>query len=1123
MISSQPPATSSWPANPAPADAGGHVFLSYRSDDAEFTLLLAAALRRAGVRLWMDRLSILPGEDWRNVLQAALHSAVATIPVITRGYVESRYCQRELSRADRIGCPVIPVLLEKIDETQWPMEVERAQFFDFSDWRSPNSFRRNAEKLAAVLRTHFAGRISFEPDETECALTDLAVDLYTRRGMQEYLEQVSEADRVVSHGLVRPEPPGIRAWMEHASFVVIDHTPALGEVSPLAGRRSQPRPLAQIRESHPRCVLVGEPGSGKTSALHNLVLNDIHNWQLMRTGPLPLLINLVDWEDQMSLPDLIQAHWKLPGDPLRLLARGAITLYLDGLNEIGGHRHHKAGLLRKWLASATAPQQVLITCRAQDYSFDISLGLPLAQTDPLSPENIQFFVQSWLGPQAGALLLTRVLGGEEQQREQATQPLRLLARNVFLLGALCLLHKSQAGGAGEENRGTLLRRVTAEMWRRQQDDNAFRGLRLESLEAALGALAGAMIAEERGVYVSEAFALGHVGGRDLLAAAERANFLQRHGNRLRFTWQAQMEYFAAVAQRDGSFLRQVRAPVTGAGGERQQDSREMMIITAACLAPRPEETLLAINRVNPFLALRCIANGIDVPPRSVEPVIGNLVRVAHSAQHDARVATASALAEIDLALALPVLLTAMREGAPAVRRAAVMALWQLEVPLIASLRESLAQPGPGLADATRVAIRNLRDRGLPTLLLLLMDEDARLRRGACLALAWLQDRAGVPGLMQLLHDSDDLVCIEASAALGNLRDGMAAPALVANLRHGNWRVRRAATLALATLGAPALATLLPQLESDEPNVRRLVTAALARIEGPQVDKALRRMRRDADAKVRSAAVEALRSREADQPGAAFAQATVASQGAGAMAQVPDTLESLLTNLRRSAWGEREQASRALTAWAQHFRDKRNDHIVRRLCSLLRDPDWMLRWAAVEALAALGNPAASDALAPLLQDVNQPMRIAAVRALLECGDGRAARHLLPLVRDPDNLVREAVAEALGQLRHPQGIAALGELSRDREPLVRLAAVMALGQSGRREGEPFAIDALRDADPMVRWYAVAALEYIGTRRCVPALQALTDESAHPHWEPREMGELARYVLQQLGANAGPTPGR
>lgn len=1119
MIGSQAPATSSWSGQPAPATEGGHVFLSYRSDDAEFTLLLAAALRRRGVRLWMDRLNILPGADWRKVLQEALHSAVATIPVITRGYVDSRYCQRELSRADRIGCPVIPVLLERIDETQWPMEVERAQYFDFSDWRSPNSFQRNVDKLVAVLRSHFAGRVTFVPDATECALTDLAVDLYTRRGLQEYLEHSSEADRVVSQDQLRPQPPGIRAWLEHATFVVVDHTPALGEMAPLAGRRARPRSLAQIRERHPRLMLVGDPGSGKTSALHNLVLNDIHNWQLLRTGPLPLLIHLADWDDRMSLPDLIHAHWSLPGDPLRLLTRGAITLYLDGLNEISGHRHHKVGLLRKWLASATAPQQVVITCRAQDYRFDVSLGLPLAQTDPLSPANIRFFAHSWLGQRAGDLMLARIVAGEGEE----TRPLHLLARNVFLLGALCLLHRSRPGGVEDENRGTLLRRATAEMWLRQQTDSALSGVRLEALEAALGALATAMIAEERGVYVSQDFALGHLGRRDLLEAALRANFLQRRGQRLRFTWQAQMEYFAASAQRDGAFLQQARAPVTGEGGARQLDSREQMIITAACLAPNPEEMLLGINRVNPFLALRCIANGIDVPARTVEPIIGNLIRVAHSAQHDARVATASALAEIDLELALPVLLTAMREGAPAVRRQAILALWQLEVPLLASLRESLAQPGPGpgLADATRIAIRNLRERGLPTLLLLLMDEDARLRRGASQALAWLQDRAGVPGLLQLLHDSDDLVSIEASAALGSLGDGMAAPALIANLRHGNWRVRRAAALALATIGAPALNALLPQLESDEANVRRLVTAALSRIEGAGVDQALRRMQQDADPRVRSAADEALRSRAAEQPGALAAPQPGASQSAHAPS--PDTLESLLANLRRSSWGQREEAARALSVWAQHFQGKRNDHIVGRLCQVLHDPDWMLRWAAVEALATLGNPAASDALAPMLQDSNQPLRIAAIRALLECGDEHAARHLLPLTRDRDNLVREAVAEALGRLVHPEGIAALGELSQDREPLVRLAAVVALGESRRLEGEHFAIAALRDSDPMVRWYAVAVLEHIGTWRCVPALRALTGEQGHPHWEPWEMGELARYVLQQLDANGRPDAGQ
>ncbi len=1127
MSFSHQPATSPWTGSPATTSAAGagrgkdsghgrqgagsghergssgHVFLSYRSDDAEFTLLLAAALRRQGLRLWMDRLNILPGADWRGEILNALHSAVAVIPVISRGYVDSRYCQRELSRADRIGSPLVPVVLERIDETQWPMEIERAQYFDFSDWRSPNSFRRHVERLVSVLRAHFAGRVSYVPDETECMLTDLAVDLYTRRGMQEYLEQVSDVERVLGDGRLQPEAPGIRAWMEQAGFVVVDHAPALGDAAPLVGRRSQPRPLAQIRERHPRLVLVGEPGSGKTSALHNLVLNDIHHWQLLRTGPLPLLISLADWADDVSLPDLMRAQWALPGDPLRLLARGAITLYLDGLNEISGRRHHKVGLLRKWLASATAPRQVLITCRAQDYRIDLSLGLPLVLGDPLSPENIRFFVHSWLGSEAGSGLLAEVLPGEGA----TPRPVHLLARNLFLLGALCLLHKTRGGDKGELNRGTLLRRVTAEMWLQQRDAK----VRLEEVEAGLGRLARAMLAEERGVYVTLEYALGQVGRRELLEAALHANFLQRRGERVRFTWQAQMEYLAAGAQGDGGYLRQLRAPVTGEGGDRQADSRETMIITAACLAPDGEATLLAINRVNPFLALRCIANGIDVPARTVEPVIGNLIRVAHSAQHDARVATAGALAEIDLELALPVLLAAMREGSPAVRRAAILALWQLDVPLLGTLRDGLAQSGQGLPDATRVAIRNLRERGLPTLLMLLMDEDARMRRGACQALALLQDGAGVPGLVQALHDSDDLVVMEAGAALGSLRDGMAASTLVGKLRHGNWRVRRAASMALAMIGAPALDSLLPQLESDEPNVRRLASAALSRIEAPGVEKALRRMKRDPEATVREAAVEALRSREADLPGAV--QAAVPRR-----AQPPDTLESLLDGLRRPGWGEREEAARALGAWAQHFRGRRNGHIVRRLCQALQEPDWMLRWAVVEALAALGNPQAGDALAPLLEDPNQPLRIAAVRAIMECGAASAARHLLPLARDPDNLVREAVAEALGRLRHPRGSATLGALSQDAEPLVRLAALMALGTSGAREGEPYAIAALQDAEPMVRWYAVAALEHIGTQRCVPALRALTDEHAHPHWEPRGTGELARHVLQQLDAARG-----
>jgi hypothetical protein len=39
----------------------GHIFLSYRSIEADFALQLAADLKNIGVKLWMDRLDVGKG------------------------------------------------------------------------------------------------------------------------------------------------------------------------------------------------------------------------------------------------------------------------------------------------------------------------------------------------------------------------------------------------------------------------------------------------------------------------------------------------------------------------------------------------------------------------------------------------------------------------------------------------------------------------------------------------------------------------------------------------------------------------------------------------------------------------------------------------------------------------------------------------------------------------------------------------------------------------------------------------------------------------------------------------------------------------------------------------------
>src|SRR5688572_14957658 len=94
----------------------GHIFISYRSIESDFALRLAADLKNAGLNIWLDRLDagINAGDDWIQVLQDALDECSAVIAILSPDYVVSKYCRRELKRADVLGRPVYPVLLRKL-------------------------------------------------------------------------------------------------------------------------------------------------------------------------------------------------------------------------------------------------------------------------------------------------------------------------------------------------------------------------------------------------------------------------------------------------------------------------------------------------------------------------------------------------------------------------------------------------------------------------------------------------------------------------------------------------------------------------------------------------------------------------------------------------------------------------------------------------------------------------------------------------------------------------------------------------------------------------------------------------------------------------------------------------
>jgi hypothetical protein len=175
--------------------------------------------------------------------------------------------------------------------------------------------------------------------------------------------------------------------------------------------RSQREPYEDVLAAFPMIspvMLLGDPGAGKSTSLWKIFLDSAGR-------KLPILIRLGNWTRDEPLAEFFlreapEVAWAIDA----LHKAGRLVLLLDGLNEMPtAKRDTKAKEIGDFIASLPGRPAVMISCRREDHTGALDLGLDTLTLEPLSPRQILAAVRKWTSLELADRFFWQLTGNPE--------------------------------------------------------------------------------------------------------------------------------------------------------------------------------------------------------------------------------------------------------------------------------------------------------------------------------------------------------------------------------------------------------------------------------------------------------------------------------------------------------------------------------------------------------------------------------------------------------------------------------------------------------------------------------------------------------------------------------------
>ncbi|WP_375470814.1 NACHT domain-containing protein [uncultured Nostoc sp.] len=809
-------------------------------------------------------------------------------------------------------------------------------------------------------------------------VADHSIDFYT------YLESLSEDDTYSDwQDLYTPtdaidrqrlEPKKSRRRLDLSLMVQTVPQQQEGE-APDKEKIERLNILEGLRKYAPvHVLLVGKPGSGKSTALERLLWEEAEKcrgaWEQRsreeaeKLTRIPVVVELRRYKT--SVLDLIRdflTRYNLDLNSIEienLLFTGRFLLLVDGLNELPNEeaRRDLDGFRQKY--HRVTP--MIFTTRYLGVGGDLGIEKKL-EMQPLTEAQMQHFVRAY----------SEV--GDEMLRQLAGR-LRELAETPLLLWMLCEVFNDAK--QIPTSLGELFRWFSGEYHKLKGDVPIAEGLRNWQADL-LQHLAFVMMQGDNSTelrltiskqqarnvlatFLQNKVAFSENRAREWLEDLLKYHLIQlRTDDQIEFRHQLIQEYYAA------EFL---LPQLDNIGDEKlKKDYLNYLKWT------EPIALMLGLLG-DKKQALRVVKLALDV----VDWKLG--ARLAGEVKREYQKETVDLILELDLHKVLKVELLGITHSENS----------------ITFLSNSLQDEDSDVCRSAAEALGKIgNEAAISALIKALQDEDSDVRWSAAEALGKIGNETAVSALIKALQDEDSDVRWSAAEALGKIGNEAAVSALIKALHHKDSDIRRSAAEALGKIGnEAAVSALIKALQDKDFDVRWRAAEALGKIDNEAAVSALIKALQDEDSDVRRSAAEAL--------GKIGNEAVVSA--------LIKALQDKDSDVRRSA--------------AEALRKIGNEAAVSALIKALQHEDYSIRWRAAEALGKIGNEAAVSALIKALQDEDSDVRRRAAEALGKVGNEAAIFALIKALQHEDYSVRWRAAKALGEIAGSEVLRQIWEL-------------------------------------------------------------------------------------------------